>query len=62
MAADILGRMSSEDRALGLCFSKSCNNSQTAGLKNKHNHIVRYSSGPLYLHEGDNNLVAGLDG
>ena len=61
-AADMLGRMSSEDKALGLCSSKAFNNSQAAGLKNKHNHIVRYSSGPLYLQEGDNNLVAGLDG
>ena len=61
-AADMLGRMSNEDKALGLRSSNACTSSQAAGLKNKHNHIVRYSSGPSYLHGGDSNLVAGLDG
>ena len=60
-AADMAGRMSSEDKALGLRASKACTSSQAAGLRKKHNHIVRYSSGPSYLHGGDSNLVAGLD-
>ena len=66
----MLGRMSSEDKALGLRSSNACNASQATGLRNKHIHIVRYSSGPLYLGVAttwwldwmDNRLLAGLDG
>ena len=32
-------------------FSNLCNNSQACELRAKHNHVVRYSKGPVYLGE-----------
>ena len=69
-AVDMLGRMSSEDKALGLRSSNAWSNSHAAGLRNKHNHIVRYSSEPSYLGVAatwrldwmDDRLLVGLCG
>jgi hypothetical protein len=35
-------------------FSNFCSNSQACELRNKHLHIVRYSTAPLYLGEKEN--------
>ena len=66
----MLGRMSSEDKALGLRSSNARNHLSAMGFRNKHNHIVRYSSGPSYLGVAatwwldwmDDRLLVGLCG
>ena len=51
-AAESLTRMPRKRVQSGSCACKSCKRSRTAGLRNRHIHMVRYSRGPVYLGGG----------
>ena len=48
-AAESLTRMPRKGVQSGSCACKACKRSRTAGLRNRHIHMVRYSRGPVYL-------------
>ena len=48
-AAESLTRMPRKRVQSGSCACKSRKRSRTAGLRNRHIHIVKYSRGPVYL-------------
>ena len=48
-AAESLTRMPRKGVQSGSCACKSRKRSRTAGLRNRHIHMVKYSRGPVYL-------------
>ena len=48
-AAESLTRMPRKHVQSGSCACKSRKRSRTAGLRNRHIHMVKYSRGPVYL-------------